>query len=103
MCDPCGSARLPELCRYLSLKALSVSGQAPISDFEKFYATVASNPANEPIHKDRTFEQWGEFVANIGYVIVVEGSDPPQVQITLFGRHFLQWMVVAGVPEFKAG
>ena len=87
----------------LALKGLNVAGQSPISDFEKFYANVASNPANEPIHKDRTFEQWAEFVANVGYVAAVEGSDPPQAEITPFGRQFLQWMVVSAVSEFKAG
>lgn len=86
-----------------ALKALNVSGQSPISDFEKFYATVASNPANEPIHKDRTFEQWAEFVVNVGYVVAVEGSNPPQAQITPFGRQFLKWMVIAGVSEFRSG
>lgn len=86
-----------------ALKSLNVSGPAPVSDFEKFYAALASNPVNEPIHKDRTFEQWADFVANIGYVAAVEGSDPPQAQITPFGRQFLQWMIVNGVSEFKPG
>lgn len=86
-----------------ALKSLNVSGQTPLSEFEKFYAAVASNPVNEPIHKERTFEQWAEFVANIGYAAAVEGSDPPVVQITPFGRQFLQWMVVNGVSEFKPG
>lgn len=86
-----------------ALKALNVMGQSPVSDFEKFYSDVARNQTNEMIHKDRSFEQWGEFVANIGYVAVVENSDPPTVQITPFGRQFLQWMVIAGVPEFKPG
>lgn len=86
-----------------ALKSLNVCGPAPISDFEKFYAAIATNPANEPIHKDRTFEQWADFVANIGYVEAVEGSTPPQARITPFGRQFLQWMVVNGVSEFKPG
>ncbi len=86
-----------------ALKVLNVSGQSLISDFEKFYSTVASNPANEMIHKDRTFEQWGDFVANVGYVVAVDGSEPPLVQVTPFGRQFLQWMVIAGVSEFKPG
>lgn len=86
-----------------ALKSLNVSGQTPLSDFENFYAALASNPVNEPIHKDRTFEQWAEFVANVGYAAAVEGSDPPLVQITPFGRQFLQWMVVNRVSEFKPG
>lgn len=86
-----------------ALKSLNVTGPAPISEFEKYYATVASNPANEPIHKDRSFDQWADFVANIGYVVAVEGSNPSLAQITPFGRQFLQWMTANGVSEFKPG
>ena len=86
-----------------ALKALNVIGQSPLSEFEKFFANVAANPANDSIHKDRTFAQWAEFIANVGYATPVEGSDPQQVQITPFGRQFLQWMIIAGVSEFKPG
>ncbi|MFO6428941.1 hypothetical protein ACLBKT_02510 [Erythrobacter sp. W302b] len=86
-----------------ALKSLNVTGPAPISEFEKYYATVASNPANEPIHKDRSFNQWADFVVNIGYVVAVEGSNPALAQITPFGHQFLQWMTANGVSEFKPG
>jgi hypothetical protein len=58
---------------------------------------------NEPLHKGRTFDQWGDFVANIGYVAAVDGSNPPKVQTTPLGRQFLEWMVINRVSEFKPG
>jgi hypothetical protein len=85
------------------LKGLNVVAQAPVSEFEKFFATVAANPANEALHKNRTFEMWLQFLINANYVARVDGSDPPAVQITAFGRQFLQWMVIAAAPEIKPG
>lgn len=86
-----------------ALKALNVSGQTSISDLEKFYAAIAANPLNELFHKDRTFEQWRNFLLNIGYAKTVEDSNNLLVQITPFGQQFLQWMVIVGVSEFKSG
>jgi hypothetical protein len=87
----------------IALKGLNVVGQGPVSDFENLYKKVAADPANEAIHKNRTFEQWGQFLINAAYVELIEGSEPPTVRITPFGRQFLQWMVIAGAPEIKAG
>lgn len=86
-----------------ALKTLNVVGTGAISEFEAFYETVRANPAWEAMHKDRTFEQWGQFLINAAYVMLVEGSDPETVQITPFGKQFLHWMVLAAVPEGKPG
>nr|NUR36991.1 hypothetical protein [Sphingomonas sp.] len=86
-----------------ALKTLNVVGQGPLSEFETYFENLKSNPAYESFHKNRSFDQWAEFVANIGYAELVEGSDPPVVRITPFGRQFLQWMVVSSVPEVKPG
>ncbi len=86
-----------------ALKALNVVGTSAVSEFEAFYETVRANPAWEAIHKDRTFDQWGQFLIDAAYVVLVEGSDPQTVQITPFGKQFLQWMVHAGVPDAKPG
>lgn len=87
----------------IALKGLNVVGQGPVSEFENLYNRIATDPANEAIHKDRTFEQWGQFLINAGYVEAIEGSEPPAVRITPFGRQFLQWMVIAAAPEIKPG
>ena len=86
-----------------ALKTLNVVGTGAIGEFEQFYETVRANPAWEAIHKDRTFEQWGQFLIDAAYVRLVEGSDPEAVQITPFGKQFLHWMVLAAVPEAKPG
>ncbi len=86
-----------------ALKTLNVVGQGPISEFKTYFENMKTNPTYEAYHKARTFEQWGEFLINTEYVAHVEGSDPPLVRITPFGRQFLQWMVVASVPEVKPG
>jgi hypothetical protein len=86
-----------------ALKTLNVVGTGAVSEFESFYETVRSNPAWEAMHKDRTFEQWGQFLIGAAYVVLVEDSDPKTVQITPFGKQFLQWMVLAGVPDAKPG
>lgn len=98
-----GQYRLIFGSQIVALKGLNVVSPAPLSDFEKLFETAVANPANEAIHKDRTFDQWLQFLLNSGYVARVEGSSPALLQITPFGRQFLQWMVIAGVPEIKAG
>jgi hypothetical protein len=87
----------------VALKGLNVTGQGLVTVFENLFETAKTNPANEAIHKERTFDQWLQFLLNTGYVTRVEGSDPPLLQITPFGRQFLQWMVLFAVPEIKAG
>lgn len=86
-----------------ALRTLNGVGQGPVSYFEKYYETVATNPAWEAIHKDRTFEQWWEFLVNANYIALVDHSEPPLVQITPFGHQFLQWMVRAHASDFKPG
>lgn len=86
-----------------ALKSLNVVGTGAVSEFEALYETVRANPVWETVHKDRTFDQWGRFLIDAAYVILVEGSDPPTVQIAPFGKQFLHWMVIACVPEGKAG
>lgn len=86
-----------------ALKTLNVVGTGAVSEFEAFYETVRANPAWEAMHKDRTFDQWGQFLIDAAYVVLIEGSDPQTVQITPFGKQFLQWMVLAGVPDAKPG
>lgn len=86
-----------------ALKTLNVVGIGAVSEFEAFYETVRTNPAWEAMHKDRTFDQWGRFLIEAAYVALVEGSEPPTVEITPFGKQFLHWMVLAGVPDAKPG
>ena len=86
-----------------ALKALNVVGTGAVGEFEAFYEAVRTNPAWEAMHKDRSFEQWGQFLVDAAYVLLVDGSDPQTVQITPFGKQFLHWMVLAGVPEAKPG
>lgn len=86
-----------------ALKTLNVVGIGAVSEFEAFYESVRANPTWEAMHKDRTFDQWGQFLIDAAYVMVVEGSNPSAVQITPFGRQFLQWMVLVAVPDAKPG
>lgn len=86
-----------------ALKTLNIVGTSAVKEFEAFYETVQANPAWESMHKDRKFDQWGQFLIDAAYVVLVESSDPPAVQITPFGKQFLQWMVLAGVPDAKPG
>ena len=87
-----------------ALKTLNTVGQGPVADFEKYYIEqVVTNSPWEAIHKGRSFDQWGQFLVDAAYVVIIDGSDPPIVQITPFGKQFLHWMVLACVSEFKAG
>lgn len=86
-----------------ALRTLNGVGTGAVDDFEKFFYTVQANPTWEAMHKGRTFEQWGQFLVDAAYVLLVDGSDPPMVQITPFGRQFLQWMILVGVPDTKLG
>lgn len=86
-----------------ALKVLNVSVTGIISEFEALYDGVKSNITWEHLHKDRTFDQWIQFLIDAAYVILIKDSDPSSLQITPFGKQFLQWMVMAGVPDFKPG
>ena len=86
-----------------ALRKLNETGTAPLNIYERYYAEVAANPAWGDLHKGRTFEQWGEFLVNAAYVILIEGSEPSTVQITPFGKQFLHWMLLAGATDNKPG
>lgn len=87
-----------------ALKTLNTVGQGLVADFEKYYNDqVLTNPNWEGVHKGRTFEQWGQFLIDTAYVVIVEDSEPKIVQITPFGKQFLHWMVLVGASEFKSG
>lgn len=97
-----GNYRLIFGSQIVALKGLNVGAQ-PTTNLATLFENAASNPGNESIHEGRTFEQWLQFLLNAAYVMPVEGADPPALQITAFGRQFLQWMVTFGVPEIKPG
>lgn len=86
-----------------ALRTLSGVVTGAVSDFEKLFETVQANPVWEAMHKARTFEEWGQFLIDAAYVESVEGSDPPMVRITPFGKQFLHWMILAAVPDAKPG
>lgn len=86
-----------------ALKGLNVLGQAQAQEFEPFFRNAASNPDWEQMHRGRTFDDWGQFLIDAGYVELVPDTDPLQVRITAFGRQFLTWMTNAQVSEFKPG
>ena len=78
--------------------------QAPVEHFRQIYETqVLPDPANAVIHAGRTFEQWGEYLVNTGYVAVEETSEPPLVRITPLGRHFCAWLGITGASQAKPG
>lgn len=86
-----------------ALVALNQNVQEEIVVFEQFFRQVAADPANTPIHKDRTFEQWGEFLVNAGYVEISSESDQNIVKITPLGRQFCAWLGYAGAQQGKLG
>lgn len=84
-----------------ALKELHLLLQAPASHFFRFYQEAASNPDWKLVYETRTFEEWGRFLINIGYVEVVSGTDPEEVRITPLGSHFLIWMTERRIPDFR--
>jgi|GEM_PF-1160826 len=86
-----------------ALKALNTVGRARAEEFRPFFEKAATNPDWQFIHEGRTFEEWGQFLIDAGYVHLVEGTDPELVQITPFGQQFLVWMTTARVIETKIG
>lgn len=88
----------------LALKALNaIGGVAKGEDFRPFYDTAASTPEFKGAYENRSFELWGEFLIDAGYVEVVEGTEPLQVRLTIMGADFLHWLVRSRAPEFKPG
>lgn len=86
-----------------ALKRLNLTGRAPASQFEIFFQEAAANPESAAIHEGRTFEEWGQFLFNVGYVREVPESDPLEVEITEFGQQFLIWMTEARASEYRLG
>lgn len=86
-----------------ALRALNVIGRGKVSDFERYFEEVKISAESASLHEDRTFEQWGEFLVQAGYVAEAEGSDGSEVQITPFGQQFLLWLTEARVYENRPG
>jgi hypothetical protein len=86
-----------------ALKTLNVVVLAPISTFEPIFDEAKADPNWTKIHEGRTFEQWGEFIINIGYAEILKDVEPPTVRLTPIGQNFLLWMTEARVPEVRAG
>ena len=86
-----------------ALVALNQTVQGDVSLFEEFFNQTVADPANTLIHKGRTFEQWGEFLVNAGYVELLADTDPRVVRITPFGRQFCAWLGYAGASQAKPG
>lgn len=86
-----------------ALRALNIVGQAPAADFEPYYEEAKKDPANAAAYENRTFEDWGRFMLQTGYVAEVEATDPPEVRITPLGQHFLMWITEARVWDQRPG
>lgn len=84
-----------------ALKELHILNQAPSEHFRQYYQGAAAIPEWKPIYENRSYEEWGQFLINIGYVEVVENSQPQLVRITHLGSHFFLWMAESRVPEFR--
>lgn len=86
-----------------ALRVLNNAIQAPASDFERFFEEAKSNADFAAIHEGRSFEEWGQFMLQTGYVQELADTDPPEVGITPFGRHFLVWITEARVIDYRPG
>lgn len=87
-----------------ALIALNQQVQGEVGLFDRFYnEQVLADPANISIHQGRTFEQWGDFLIQAGYVELVQPSEPPLVRITPFGRQFCTWLAITGASQTKPG
>jgi len=86
-----------------ALRALNFQGRAPAADFERFFEEAKADPDFATVHEHRTFEEWGRFLLQTGYVKEVPNTVTIQVEITPFGRQFLTWMTEQRVPEVRFG
>ena len=86
-----------------ALRALNTRGRTDVSQFEPIFQEAATNPDTAPFHEGRTFEEWGQFLLNTGYVSQVPDTDPMEVEISNFGQQFLVWIVEARASEFRPG
>jgi hypothetical protein len=86
-----------------ALRRLNVLDRAQVSQFEPIFQEAATNPDTAPFHEGRTFEEWGQFLLNTGYVRQVPNTAPLEVEISSFGQQFLVWIVEARASEFRPG
>jgi hypothetical protein len=86
-----------------ALKTINAMGEGPLSLLQPYYKEGVSSPAAKASGRQPTFEQWTDFLRVMGLIETVEGSEPIMVRITPLGRHFLAWIVQAGVFENKIG
>lgn len=86
-----------------ALRHLNSIMRAQSIQFEPFFQEVATSPETKHLHEGRTFEQWGQFLINTGYVREVPDTKPAEVEITPFGQQFLLWLVEARASEFRPG
>ncbi len=84
-----------------ALQRLSKLGRAPAESFRPFFDEAAKQSETAPLHEGRTFEEWGQFLIDIGYVAQVPETN--DVAITPMGVNFLIWMVEAKVNEWRPG
>jgi len=85
------------------LKSLNTYDWGSLSDIQAFYSTIKSHPSWESMHKDRSFDSWIGFLIATGYIEFMSKNGESGVALLPFGKQFLQWMVLAGVPELKPG
>lgn len=84
-----------------ALQRLGKVTRAPTETFRPFYVEAVEDKETAALHEGRTFEQWGQFLIDIGYVATVPGTQ--DVEITPTGMNFLIWMVEAKVHEWRPG
>jgi hypothetical protein len=85
------------------LRDLNVQIRARLRSFEPLFLSAKSDPITSPFHADRSFEQWMQFLIDIGYVQYVITSVPEEIELTPFGRNFLVWMASWRASEFRPG
>ena len=86
-----------------ALRRLNVISRAHASQFEPVFQEAAENLETAPFHEGRTFQEWGQFLLNAGYVREVPSSNPTEVEITPFGQQFLTWMIEARASDYRPG
>ena len=82
-----------------ALRVLNTLTSAPIDYFKPLFETYASSADWKEVHKDRTYEDWGKFLVDMGFVAIDENQTPPTVHITVLGQSFLNWLNLARVPD----
>ncbi len=85
-----------------ALEQLHLVGKASASDFQGLYDEARNNTDFSVIYENRTFEQWGQFLIDAGYVKFDE-ADSSKVEITPLGQDFLVWLTQARIPKIRFG